>query len=770
MRHHISPAVYRSARRSLVMLATIIAIGSAAARPALGQAAAAGQGGAIDVKFRADTIRLRDGVPVDIDASSATNAVVAAQLRPFGTWERLHSVDDAALALLRDRAVRLSGKAVPDLSLYFRVVPPAGSDLERLARDLEQLPNIEAATVAPIAAPLPVVPDYFSPTASPTSYQRYLDAAPDGIGTRGLAANGAGVRICDVEYSWNRNHSDLPALTLRGGAIDDPFVNNNHGTAVLGVLGSLANGSGTNGIASGAALSIAAASTTTGGYNIAASIIACVASLAPGDVIIIEQQIYGPNHIVGNNDCGGCVPVEWYKPTYDAIVLAVAGEIVVVEAGANGNENLDAAVYATGNSGHHPFLAANDSGAIIVGAGRSPRFAGPVRSRHDFSNYGSTVDLQGWGDNVTTTGYGSLYNIEGANSYYTSTFNGTSSASPVVAGAAALLQEVYEQRFGAPATPATVLRLLRDSGTPQNGADHIGPLPNVPCAIDSALPLQITGVSSVAIGSSTAISATLAAPFASSVTRPLTYTWQVDASVPITVTGVISSVIAPAWTTIGPHTVRASARLGCGVAVERSLTLDVRGVAPTAATLGGAQRLLLGSTAAYTATVTPLGVTAPVTYTWRVGGQPPAVHVAGASDALAVTWGVSGTQTLTATIANGWGAPLVVTRTVTIDPPTIDAALAGPLTPVLRQTSRYTATLETMVPTLPVSYTWQIDSQPPIIRAGSRSDSLALVWSSAGPHTVTVTVRSGLSAPREVRRAVTVGQRSYPLYLPRVTG
>ena len=53
-----------------------------------------------------------------------------------------------------------------------------------------------------------------------------------------------------------------------------------------------------------------------------------------------------------------------------------------------------------------------DSGAIIVGAGGSGAGGScqAARTRMSFSNYGRRVDLQGWGECVTTTGYGYLFN------------------------------------------------------------------------------------------------------------------------------------------------------------------------------------------------------------------------------------------------------------------------------------------------------------------------------------------------------------------------
>jgi hypothetical protein len=93
------------------------------------------------------------------------------------------------------------------------------------------------------------------------------------------------------------------------------------------------------------------------------------------------------------------------------------------------------------------------------------------------------VDVHGWGESVTTLGYGDLFN-SGEDQYYTATFSGTSSASPIVTGAAASLQGVA-RAAGRPALDSRALRgLLAGTGTTQ-AADsrRIGPLPDLRRAI-----------------------------------------------------------------------------------------------------------------------------------------------------------------------------------------------------------------------------------------------------------------------------------------------
>lgn len=208
------------------------------------------------------------------------------------------------------------------------------------------------------------------------------------------------------------------------------------------------------------------------GYNVGAAVALAAQKLTPGDVLLLEQQTAG---------CGSgednYVPADCDPAVHDAVSVAVAQGIHVVEAGGNGGQDLDAACY-----GGAAFPAGRgDSGAIIVGAGASPQGGQPAGTRLPFSTYGSRVNLHGWGEDVTTTGGAGELHDGGVHRSYT----GTSSAAPIVAGAVAQVSSVAEA-MGRRITPEQMRATLVATGTTgTTGASGqgIGLLPSVPKAL-----------------------------------------------------------------------------------------------------------------------------------------------------------------------------------------------------------------------------------------------------------------------------------------------
>jgi len=99
---------------------------------------------------------------------------------------------------------------------------------------------------------------------------------------------------------------------------------------------------------------------------------------------------------------------------------------VVVEAACNGTQNLDDRLQA-GERGHWPF-GDQPLGSDHLWRGRFSRRFVHARSRLYYSNYGSRVDLQGWGEHVFTTGFTNFSILKAPTVY--GEFSGTSSGRP----------------------------------------------------------------------------------------------------------------------------------------------------------------------------------------------------------------------------------------------------------------------------------------------------------------------------------------------------
>jgi serine protease len=461
----------------------------------------------IGVKFaEGSDVRLRGGHLVSLSRGriAALDAVLARF--PDVTISRaFDSVSEGRLAAARDEARDMSGREQADLNLHFRIRTAPGTDTVALLDALNALDIVEVAAPEPKPVPAPVTPSF-------VSGQGYRTAAANGgidadYAQTLIGGKGENVTIVDVEYSWNRSHEDLAKARLSGSALAngtpcDPFAakdgvhSTDHGTAVLGELTGDPNGLGVTGLAPGASLlTVNTAKVDSTGkclVDIASAIYVAADNTSPGDVILIEQQWSGPNRTTDSDV--GYVPVEWdqTKKVRNAIQNATARGRIVIEPAGNGYQNLDDPVYTDTTTGKNWFSV--DSGAIIVGAGKAPGCTldsdpAIARGRLSFSDYGSRLNVQAWGDCVWTTGYGDLQGGTDSNLWYTYRFGGTSSASPIVAASAAVLSSIAKSR-GTTLTPATVRSLLKATGQPQTfgNTGNIGPLPNLKAAIDALGP------------------------------------------------------------------------------------------------------------------------------------------------------------------------------------------------------------------------------------------------------------------------------------------
>jgi hypothetical protein len=441
-----------------------------------------------------------------LDVTSLQEAVAdedTTMLPLFGSEQRLRRRAEEASA---------AGLDEPDLSVFYRVRAP-DERLENLAARLAEVDVVEAAYVKPGAEPPLMLDEDVAPvgdappdhTPDFVARQGYLNAATGGVDARYAwtvpGGRGAGVRIIDIEGAWRFTHEDLLQNQggVAGGTESTDLRWRNHGTAVVGEFGGDANTFGVTGICPDANVR---AVSIFGGMGSARAITSAADLLGPGDIIIIELHRPGPRfQFADRQDQRGYIAVEWWEDDFQAIRYATNRGILVAEAAGNGAENLDDALYSTRPAGFptawtNPFNRANrDSGAIIVGAGAPPpnthgRDHGPDRSRLDFSNWGSVVDVQGWGREVTTTGgrsdqAGDLQGGTDEDEWYTDRFSGTSSATPIVTGVLGCIQGALRAHGRIKLTPARARAELRSGGSAQQDAtgrpatQRIGSRPNL---------------------------------------------------------------------------------------------------------------------------------------------------------------------------------------------------------------------------------------------------------------------------------------------------
>jgi serine protease len=406
-------------------------------------------------------LRLRRGSVV----GGAMMPASALELRPGHEPERVHLVAENAPAGATPRFPNATGA----LAHHWQLRGPGAREQ---ARSLLASGAIEAAWCAALPAPPPDADDL--PPQTPEFEQAWRAPSPEGFGfeevRRYPGGFGEHVTIVDVEYGWDPTHEDLlqQSPTALGGVAEPIWAY--HGTAVLGILGAGDNGFGVTGAAPLATVLVQhpyfVAEGGTYDYDVARAIVEALAVLTPGDVILLEQQSYGLEDEF--------VPVSIDPAVREAIRSASAAGVVVVEAAGNDDVDLDGEEYGGAFT--------EDTGVLRVGGAGSSLGSGD-RARKG-SNFGSSVALQAWAEDIVTTAGPPMTDLyfpdEDPRQAYTSAFGGTSGASAIVAGLVASVQSVALATRGAALTPGEVRALLIGSGLPPAaGSEAVGTQPDL---------------------------------------------------------------------------------------------------------------------------------------------------------------------------------------------------------------------------------------------------------------------------------------------------
>lgn len=370
-----------------------------------------------------------------------------------------------------------NSSSVHQLKNIFKVIvdDPSNEKLLLLATEFEKLNSVNYASLISLE---PINPPFDIPPTTPDFMvnQTYIGPNP-GLNMHyawDLGLKGEGIRVRDVEYGFNGNHEDLnevnafiaPGMTISS---DATATYTEHGTAVFGIIIAGNDGYGMTGLAHESSEMILFPEWQEIGYNRINAVNQSIQNSTAGDVIIYEMQEDGA--AAGFEDY---VPAEYNSVIWDLTKAASDAGIVIVAAAGNGNQNLDGTLYTN-------YMNRGNSGAIIVGAG-TPNLS---HSKISYSTYGSRVDVQGWAQNVFACGYGTLISINNDINQGYVNFSGTSSATPMVAACAIVLQSYHHSLTGAYLTGPQLRTILKETGIPQGNpsAGNVGPFPDMQSAV-----------------------------------------------------------------------------------------------------------------------------------------------------------------------------------------------------------------------------------------------------------------------------------------------
>lgn len=374
---------------------------------------------------------------------------------PYRDLEKLHNA-------------RVQAAPATDLRALVRATPPRGGGwrrFEELAAAVRRLPSVERAWVESPPAPPPSLPHC-------ALEQAYRAPAPLGLGVHGLTGwrtFGASVGFADIEKGWwtlstegaqHLAHEDLPQGEVTVIAPSPAEID--HGTQVLGVVLALSSTEspsedpGCVGIAPGTTLKGLFGTLDADGHlDLASAIARATLMLAPGDVLLVEAQVYGSDFTL--------LPVHADPHARELLQLAVDRQLVVVLAAGNGGTDLDRHFGLDGEPLHSE---TSPGDLILVAAGERAdgewkrlRLAGLNLAA---TNHGSRIDCFGPGRGVVTLGQ--REDGAGWTSDVVADFSGTSAASAVIAGAALVVQGAAKAT-GRTLTPRAVRDLLRSVGT-----------------------------------------------------------------------------------------------------------------------------------------------------------------------------------------------------------------------------------------------------------------------------------------------------------------
>jgi hypothetical protein len=173
----------------------------------------------------------------------------------------------------------------------------------------------------------------------------------------------------------------------------------------------------------------------------------------------------------------------------------------------------------------------------------------------------------------------------------------------------------------------------------------------------------------------------------------------------------------------------------------------------TAVTISGPNTGATYASHTFSATVSPITATIPITYTWS-----PVPDSGQGTAAASYSWLTDGNKTITVTAEN-IGNIVTDTHTISLDTPVAGVVINGPDTGVVNTTYTFTTTVNPPAATMPISYTWS-----PEPNSGQGTATVKFSWGITGTQMITVTAENVGGVVSDTQ-SVDIGEQ-YSVYLP----
>ncbi|GAB4155163.1 MAG: hypothetical protein Fur0021_22330 [Candidatus Promineifilaceae bacterium] len=228
--------------------------------------------------------------------------------------------------------------------------------------------------------------------------------------------------------------------------------------------------------------------------------------------------------------------------------------------------------------------------------------------------------------------------------------------------------------------------------------------------------------------------------------QEINYTWEASDLPPLIHNSGATDSANFTWTTSGVKEIVVTASNDYGLTASAVFTVDV-GVPPSQVSLQAPLIAESETDITLTASVTPLDVSGPITYTWRAVdhdeiSQTFQLEPDLISNSQVYNWEYNAPQTVAVLVENKWGRVVdFVSIEVVTSPDAVN--IEGPTVGVVNTTYDFTAVIDPIDATGPLTYTWQSTGNPAsLVHTNDSQDVGAFTWSAPGNAFVAVIVEN----------------------------